>query len=171
MTAPDFYNLLVTNYTHLKPFAFRFTGNEESANDLIQDTMFLALRHRDKFREGSNFRAWLYTIMRNFFINGYRSRRNKKEVEFDINVISCNANPQNGQATSDPYTHKEIVKLIKSIPEVFSTPFLLYCEGYHYKEIAYLLGLSLGTVKSRIHFARKLLRAALVNHGYDESKP
>jgi RNA polymerase sigma factor (sigma-70 family) len=169
MTTLDFNNLVVTNYTHLKPFAFRFTGNEESANDLMQDTIFQALRHKDKFKEGSNFKAWLYTIMRNFFINGYRSRRNKKEVEFNINAISYNTAARSGNSVSDIFFCKDILKMIKSIPEVFSTPLLLYCEGYHYKEISYLLKLSLGTVKSRIHFARKLLRADLADNGYCEN--
>jgi RNA polymerase sigma-70 factor (ECF subfamily) len=122
--------------------------------------LYKALANRDKYNVGTNIKAWLFTIMRNIFINNYRRKAKQKTIfdntpnEFLINQKQ--ATVSNG-AESDMRI-KEINAAIQGLPEIFRTPFLLYFDGYKYNEIADVLHEPLGTIKSRIHFARKLLK-------------
>jgi RNA polymerase sigma-70 factor (ECF subfamily) len=129
----------------------------------MQETIFRALANRDKYNVGTNVKAWLYTIMRNIFINNYR-RKAKQNTIFDKtpNDYLINYN----QATIDNSAEgqikmKEIQAALQELPEIFKKPFVLYYEGYKYHEIAEMLEEPLGTIKSRIHFARKLLKSQL----------
>jgi RNA polymerase sigma-70 factor (ECF subfamily) len=152
--------MLLSNADFLKPFAINLTRDSEAANDLFQDTLYKALVNRDKFNVGTNIKAWLFTIMRNIFINNYR-RKAKQKTIFDNSpndfLINQNQVSINNSAESAIKT-KEINKMIKELPEIYKTPFLLYFDGYKYNEIAEVLVEPLGTIKSRIHFARKLLK-------------
>jgi RNA polymerase sigma-70 factor (ECF subfamily) len=163
MSAAEFNELLLNNTDPLRPFAVSLTHDQEIAKDLFQETLYRALANRDKYRTGTNIKAWLFTIMRNIFINDYR-RKVKQIILFDngsndrlINsrkVIVSNA----GENSS---LLKEIHKAIYELPQIFKIPFLLYFEGYRYYEISESLNEPLGTIKSRIHFARKLLKEQL----------
>lgn len=160
MSGFEFNQLLLQNADFLKPFAVNLTRDTEAANDLYQETLYKALANREKYNAGTNIKAWLFTIMRNIFINNYRRKAKQKTIfdntpnEFLINQKQ--ATVSNG-AESDMRI-KEINAAIQGLPEIFKTPFLLYFDGYKYNEIADVLHEPLGTIKSRIHFARKLLK-------------
>ena len=154
MSIQEFDNLVLHNSEGLKPFAISLTRDHETARDLCQETLFKAFAYRDKYRPGTNIRAWLYTIMRNIFINDYRRNQRKKGVMDSVAY---------GQAPVDLSSEigirlKEINTAIHQLPSIFKTACLLYLEGYKYHEIAYTLNEPLGTIKSRIHFAKKLLQ-------------
>ena len=163
MTAIDFNQLLLNNTEFLKPFAVTLTRDNEVAKDLLQETMFRALANKEKYNVGTNIKAWLYTIMRNIFINNYR-RKAKQNTIFDStsNEFLLNYNQVTiNNAAEGALRMKDIQKAVFGLPEIFRNPFMLYFEGYKYHEIADLLKEPLGTIKSRIHFARKLLKEQL----------
>ena len=163
MSTMEFDNLLLDNTEFLRPFAITLTRDHEAANDLVQETMYRALANREKYHVGTNIKAWLYTIMRNIFINNYR-RKTKQNTIFDKTpnefLINSNQSVVANPAESN-IKLKEINAAISALPSIFKKPFLLYFDGYKYHEIADLLQEPLGTIKSRIHFARKLLKAHL----------
>lgn len=160
MSNQEFNSLLLDNAEFLKPFAINLTRDSETANDLYQETLYKALANHEKYSVGTNIRAWLFTIMRNIFINDYR-RKAKQKTIFDSTpndfLINQKQVSVSNMAESD-LRLKEIKNAIQQLPEIFKTPFLLYFDGYKYNEIAEALGEPLGTIKSRIHFARKLLK-------------
>src|SRR5215203_735478 len=163
MSAAEFNELLLSNADPLKPFAVSLTHDQEIAKDLFQETLYKALANQDKYSAGTNIKAWLFTIMRNIFINDYR-RKSKQRIVFDnaTNETLINSGKvivnNNGQISLQM---KEIHKAIHHLPQIFKIPFLLYFEGYRYHEISESLQEPLGTIKSRIHFARKLLKEQL----------
>lgn len=158
MTATDFDNMVIRHEDYLKPYAISLTNDHNNAKDLYQETMLRALLYKDKYQFGTNLKAWLYTIMRNIFINNYR--RNKKftmvatdgmgDMVYGIGKVACNDGWANIKMA-------EIKGAIDMLPPVFRLSFELHYTGYKYQEIADLLQEPLGTIKSRIHFARKLL--------------
>ncbi|OJW82936.1 MAG: RNA polymerase subunit sigma [Bacteroidetes bacterium 46-16] len=163
MTATDFNELVVLHSDFLKPYAISLTRDSENAKDLFQETIFKALLNREKYHFGTNLKAWLHTIMRNIFINGYR--RNKK-YNYSDNLPAAEAHLYGkGNALQNNGISRlqvaEIEAAINDLPHVFRIAFELHYTGYKYQEIADLLKEPLGTVKSRIHFARKLLMAKL----------
>jgi RNA polymerase sigma-70 factor (ECF subfamily) len=160
MSTVEFNQMLVNNTDFLKPFAFTLTRDNETAKDLLQETMFRALANKDKYNVGTNIKAWLYTIMRNIFINNYR-RRVKQNTIFDSTPNDFFLNYQQATVSNDAertLKMKEIQSAVHNLPEIFKNPFMLYFEGFKYHEIAEALSEPLGTIKSRIHFARKLLK-------------
>jgi RNA polymerase sigma factor (sigma-70 family) len=160
MASLEFNNLLISNADFLKPFAVNLTKDTESAKDLFQETLYKALANQEKYNVGTNIKAWLFTIMRNIFINDYR-RKVKQQTIFDNTPNDYLLNYKQPSVSNTAETDlriKEIYKAIDQLPEIFKTPFLLYFEGYKYHEIAEELHEPLGTIKSRIHFARKLLK-------------
>jgi RNA polymerase sigma factor (sigma-70 family) len=160
MSTPEFNEMLLHHANFLKPFAINLTKDTEAANDLYQETLYKALSNHEKYNTGTNIRAWLFTIMRNIFINDYR-RKVKQRTIFDSTPNDYLINlrqPTVQNAAESDLRIKEIKKAIQQLPEIFKTPFLLYFDGYKYNEIADLLQEPLGTIKSRIHFARKLLK-------------
>lgn len=160
MSGIEFNQLLLQNADFLKPFAVNLTRDTEAANDLYQEALYKALANRDKYNVGTNIKAWLFTIMRNIFINNYRRKAKQKTIfdstpnEFLINQKQATV----ANSAESGMRMKEIQEAIRQLPEIFRTPFVLYFEGYKYNEIAELLNEPLGTIKSRIHFARKLLK-------------
>ncbi len=163
MPALDFNKMLLLNAEFLKPFAITLTRDSEEAKDLFQETLFRALANKDKYNIGTNLKAWLYTIMRNIFINDYRKRA-KQNTILDRTANDFFINSSNAVTTNDAVAAlnmQEINKVINNLPEIFKTPFMLHYDGFKYDEIAAMLHEPLGTVKSRIHFARKLLKAQI----------
>jgi RNA polymerase sigma factor (sigma-70 family) len=159
MLSVEFNKLLVSNADFLRPFAINLTRDYEAANDLYQETLYKALANQEKYHAGTNIKAWLFTIMRNIFINNYRRNVKQRAIidnsasEFVISNAATISNSAEGIMRT-----KEIQQAIQQLPAIFRTPFLLYFDGYKYNEIADLLHEPLGTIKSRIHFARKLLK-------------
>lgn len=163
MSTIEFNQSLISNTEYLKPFAMTLTRDMEAAKDLIQETLYRALANKEKYNAGTNIKAWMYTIMRNIFINNYR-RSAKQNTIFD-NTPNDFLLDYNQYATANAaetnLSLKEIKEAVHQLPEIFKNPFELYFEGYKYHEIAEVLEEPLGTIKSRIHFARKLLKQQL----------
>jgi RNA polymerase sigma-70 factor (ECF subfamily) len=166
MTAVEFDDMLLNNTEFLKPFAITLTRDQEQAKDLFQETLFRALANREKYTSGTNIKAWLYTIMRNIFINNYR-RKAKQNTIFDNTPNDYLLNLNQGAVANEAIASinmKEVQEAIFNLPSIFKNPFLLYFDGFKYHEIAEMLNEPLGTIKSRIHFARKLLKAQINRH-------
>jgi RNA polymerase sigma-70 factor (ECF subfamily) len=153
----------MSNAGSLKPFAVSLTRDMETAKDLLQETLYKALANREKYSAGTNIKAWLFTIMRNIFINDYRRKAKQKTIfeKGEANLLADSPRIAVANGGEQLVDHKEIYKAIHSLPQIFKVPFLLYFEGYRYHEIAETMNEPLGTIKSRIHFARKLLKEQL----------
>ena len=165
MPAINFTQLLLRNAEFLKPFAITLTRDSEEAKDLFQETLYRALANKDKYGIGTNIKAWLYTIMRNIFINSYRKKL-KQNIVADASTNEFLLNSAKAATVNDAIAAlnmQEIHKVINNLPEIFKAPFMLHYDGFKYDEIADMLHEPLGTIKSRIHFARKLLKAQ-INH-------
>jgi RNA polymerase sigma factor (sigma-70 family) len=163
MSTKEFELFVASQADYLKPFAFTLTRDSETAKDLTQETLFRALANKEKYHVGTNIKAWMFTIMRNIFINDYR-RKMRRQTIFDNSQNDYLIDHQQSAVGNLAETRmglKEIKSALHRLPEIFKHPFQLYFEGYKYNEIAEYLQEPLGTVKSRIHFARKLLKAEL----------
>ena len=147
-------------------FAYMLTSNRDDAYDLLQDTTLKALDNEDKFTEGTNFKGWVFTIMRNIFINNYRrGARQATVVDTTENLYLLNIAQDSGMETPEgSYSVSEISDSISDLPEEFRIPFSMHVAGYKYNEIAEHMQLPLGTVKSRIFFARKKLQKRFADY-------
>ena len=167
MTALEFNFKLISMQSYLQYFAKRLTKDEEDANDLVQETNYKALMFRDKFVHHTNFKAWLFTIMKNIFINNYR--RNKKAQTFidtTDNLQYIHSRIEAHPVTPDSELREnEIRKVVDSLSDEHRIPFEMHTQGFKYKEIADELDISIGTVKSRIFFGRKKLMERLEGYG------
>ena len=138
-------------------YAYLLTTDNNKADDLVQETFYKALKYRNRFQSNSNLKAWLFTIMKNTFINDYRRQGRINSVidadahEFVVNNRKSDDNPERN------FRLKEVNNMINSLDPAYKVAFLMYENGYKYQEISNELGLCLGTVKSRIHFSRKKL--------------
>jgi len=160
MTVKEFKSKFYILETLLHSFAYNLTKNKEDAKDLFQETAMRALTNRDKFRVGTNFKAWTFTIMKNIFINNYRKKaRSKTIIDSTDNMyyINSGSNAVDNSAESN-IMMEELYKMIGELDETIRVPFLMHYKGFKYQEIADQLELPLGTVKSRIFFARKELK-------------
>lgn len=156
----------------LQAFAYNLTKNVEDSKDLYQETAYRAMTNQDKFRPGTNLKAWLFTIMKNIFINNYRKKvkantiMDSTENNYYINsgsVVISNQGDSN-------IMMKELSSMIEGLDESIRIPFMMHYQGYKYQEIADHFDLPLGTVKSRIFFARKELKE-LIGKRYTELNP
>lgn len=152
----------------LHSFAYNLTKNVEDAKDLYQETAFRAMTNQDKFRAGTNLKAWLFTIMKNIFINNYRKKvKSNTIIDSSDNLFYLNSGT--GLISNDAESNimmKEIIAMVENLEESIKIPFLMHYQGFKYQEIADDLDLPLGTVKSRIFFARKELKE-LINKRYE----
>jgi RNA polymerase sigma factor (sigma-70 family) len=147
----------------LKAFALKLTRDPEAAKDLLQETALRAYDNRDKFKAGTNFRGWVTTIMRNTFINAYRRNKRRKTIDEPLEVFLFaieNKNAISNSATSR-LAMEELEEMFDEIGDNYSVPFLMFFSGYQYDEIAQHMNIPMGTVKSRIFFARKKLKAMI----------
>ena len=141
-------------------FAFNLTKNGEDAKDLFQETAYRALNNKDKFRPGTNFKAWLFTIMKNIFINNYRKKVKVNTIKDSTNnLYFINSGDKTITNSGDSNIMvEELTAMVDSLDNSLKIPFVMHFEGFKYQEIAEQLDLPLGTVKSRIFFARKELK-------------
>jgi RNA polymerase sigma factor (sigma-70 family) len=163
MTAIEFNYQVTRMQGSLKNFALSLTMNGDDAKDLLQDTLLKALRYRDKFVDPTNLKAWLYTIMKNTFINNYR-RKIKANTIIDgtKDLYYVNIPQSKGEVSPESnYNHNEIRRVVDDLEDEYRIPFLMHFNGFKYKEIADELALPIGTVKSRIFLARKKLMEIL----------
>lgn len=163
MTTLEFTYSLNKMSSSLKPFALKLTRDMDDANDLLQDTMVKAFTNKDKFTEGTNLKAWLYTIMKNTFITNYqRMVRRGTFVDTTDNLHYINSGDilvENG--AFGEFAIDDINNAIEKLEEVYKVPFMMHFRGFKYHEIAEKLNIPIGTVKNRIHIARKLLKGDL----------
>lgn len=162
-TSTNFFAEIMQYENMLRPFAFSLTKSREETEDLIQDTFYRALINQEKFSEGTNIKAWLFTIMRNIFINNYRRRKKSNTVtDTSENQYLLNSTKKIEKNESErKFLSEDITKAMKQVSKDFTEPFMMYYKGFHYQEISEQLHLPLGTVKSRIFFARKELQSKL----------
>lgn len=160
MGTAKFQSNLMSLQANMLNFAYMLTSNHDDAYDLLQDTTLKALDNEDKFTEGTNFKGWVFTIMRNIFINNYRrGARQATVVDTTENLYLLNIAQDSGMETPEgSYSVSEISDSISDLPKEFRIPFSMHVAGYKYNEIAEHMQLPLGTVKSRIFFARKKLQ-------------
>jgi RNA polymerase sigma-70 factor (ECF subfamily) len=151
---------------NLLNFAYMLTSNRDDAYDLLQDTTLKALDNEEKFAENTNFKGWVFTIMRNIFINNYRrAGRAATVVDTTDNLFHLNLSQDSGlESPEGSFTANEIAAAIESFPQEYRVPFSMHVAGYKYNEIAEHMNLPLGTVKSRIFFARKKLQERFVDY-------
>lgn len=162
MSSIEFDQRVTSLQTSLFYFAMNLTRSNDDAHDLVQEALLKALTYKDKFNEGTNFKAWVFTIMKNIFINEHRRAARGR-------VVSENVEHEKSQwfartSPNDPLsemTVKNIKMEIDSLDDEYKVPFELHYEGFKYHEIAERCDIPIGTVKSRIFQARKKLGTAL----------
>ena len=163
MRTADFTQNLLGMQTELHRFALKLTADKEEADDLLQETSLKALDNEDKYTPDTNFKGWMYTIMRNIFINNYRKAvRDQTFVDHTDNLFHLSLPQDSGfESTEGNYDLKEIRRIVNTLPKEYRVPFSMYVSGFKYREIAERLGLPIGTVKSRIFFTRQRLQQDL----------
>jgi RNA polymerase sigma-70 factor (ECF subfamily) len=147
-------------------FAYLLTSNRDDAMDLLQDTTVKVLDNQSKYTDNTNFKGWVFTIMRNIFINNYRRvARAATVVDTTDNLYHLSV-PQEPdvQSPEGTYGAKEIMAYINEFPDDYRIPFTLHISGYKYNEIAEKMHLPLGTIKSRIFFARQRLQKRFADY-------
>ena len=173
----DFEAEAIPHMDSLYNFALRMTGDTDDANDLIQETYLKSFRFFDKFEKGTNCKAWLFRIMKNTYINSYRKNVKEpdkvdyEEIEnFYENIKSSWSNTSHLEKDLyDNLLDDEISEAVNSLPEDFRTVIMLCdIEGLSYEEIADFVNCPVGTVRSRLHRARKLLYSKLYQYASDK---
>lgn len=165
-SSTNFQTNLMNLQANLLNFAYMLTSNRDDAYDLLQDTTLKALDNQDKYAEGTNFKGWVFTIMRNLFINNYRRGvRSATVVDTTDNLYHLNLSQDSGiESPEDSYGAGEIADAINEFSDEYRIPFYMHVAGYKYNEIAEKMALPLGTVKSRIFFARKRLQQRFADY-------
>lgn len=163
MNALQFQKKLLSLQENMMNFALTLTANRNDAQDLMQDTTLKVLDNQEKFVDNVNFKGWVLTIMRNIFINNYHKIvRTQTVVDQDIDLYNLDIMNDSGFDNPDgAYQIQEITAAIESLNEELKVPFSMFVSGYKYNEIAEALNVPLGTVKSRIFFARQELKKKL----------
>lgn len=163
MNSVTFTKELVGAQDELLRFAYTLTADYEEAHDLRQETSLKALDNEDKYEPYTNFKGWIYTIMRNLFINNYRRVvREQTFVDATENHYFLNApDKEASENTETIYDLKEMYRVVNALPKEYRTPFMMHIAGFKYREIAEKMGLPIGTVKSRIFFTRQRLQQDL----------
>lgn len=166
MSSNQFQKKLMGLQSNLLNFAYILTSNRDDAYDLLQDTTLKALDNEEKYVENTNFKGWVFTIMRNIFINNYRRvTRSATIIDQTEDLYHLNLPQESGFDTPDgSIAVKEISAAINSFSDEYRIPFSMHIAGYKYNEIAEKMGLPLGTVKSRIFFARQRLQRMLKDY-------
>ena len=163
MKSISFRKDLIGVQDELLRFAYKLTTDREEANDLLQETSLKALDNEDKYMPDTNFKGWMYTIMRNIFINNYR--KSLREVDMTDSTYNLYAQTmtegEEGNQFETIYDLKELYKVINAVPEDLKKPFMMFVAGFKYREIAEKMDLPVGTIKSRLFLIRKRLQQDL----------
>ena len=163
MNTSQFQKKLLGMQENMMNFALMLTANREDAQDLLQETSLKVLDNREKYVDNRNFKGWVLTVMRNIFINNYhRVLRTQTVVGQDVDLYNLHVTNDSSFDTPDGTCQlQEITGAIDALNEELKAPFSMYVSGYRYHEIAEALHIPLGTVKSRIFFARQELKTKL----------
>jgi RNA polymerase sigma-70 factor (ECF subfamily) len=159
MSNKNFQDKLIALEQDLRHFALKYTQDPDTINDLVQETFFKALTNSEKFKDETNFKAWLFTILKNSFINHYRKQARfvKGDDEVKLSDSIMFSHNKIAEISESILRMKEIKKHINRLDSKIRSPFKLYINGLKYKEISDILEIPIGTVKSRIFMARKIL--------------
>ena len=160
MTALEFNHQIIGLQPTLKLYTRRFTVDKEESEDLLQDTILKALSNKEKFTQNTNFKAWLYTIMKNTFINKYRKEakaRTQLDNTKDLYYLNV-ADTHTFNSPGSGMEYREIMELMNELKDIYLIPFKMYFDGYKYHEISEEMNIPLGTVKTRIFYARQYLK-------------
>jgi RNA polymerase sigma-70 factor (ECF subfamily) len=165
-----FEDKLIDLQNNMMNFALTLTSNREEAKDLLQETTLRALDNKEKYYENVNFKGWVFTIMHNIFVNNYhRVVRSQTMIDQTENLYHLNMHQDSGfDSPEGSYTVAEIMKVINNFADEYKVPFSMHVSGFKYEEIAQQLGLPIGTVKSRIFFARKKLQELLADYKFQD---
>ena len=168
MSTSDFNHQLSSLSGPLHTFAYKLTKNSEEAKDLYQETAFRAISNVDKFIPGTNLKAWLLTIMKNIFINNYRKNvKTRTIIDSTENLYYINSGAASiSNSAESNIMMDELSTMVENLDESLRVPFEMHYLGHKYQEIADTLHLPLGTVKSRIFFARKELKDMIEKRYY-----
>ncbi len=166
MSESEFGTMILTHQSFLQQLALKLTRDSEESDDLMQETFFKALKNQDKFQQGTNIKGWLYTIMKNTFINAYRKRKNQNTfVDETDNKYFINLGESEKTVQTDASIDREyMMNRINEVERTYVETFMMYYNGYKYEEIAEILGIPLGTVKSRIFLARRKMMDKLQDY-------
>ena len=163
MTVLEFGKKIENLSSTLKSYALKLTKDREEADDLLQETMFKAYSNKDKFQSGTNLQAWMFIIMKNTFFTNYQ-RMIKRQTYIDTTnnnyFLNSSDNLLENRATGN-FIMKGINDAIDNLKDMYKIPFTMYLKGFKYYEIANKLSIPIGTVKNRIHTARKKLKEVL----------
>ena len=167
MSTSDFYAQLDMINSPLNNFALSLTRDLTDSRDLFQDTVYKALKNKDKFKIGTNFKAWILTLMRNTFINDYRKKKRSrvKTVADDSLEMITNTRSAAANGGESNMAMQELMAMLDELDPKLSEPFWMNYQGMSYQEVADALETPLGTIKSRIFFARKEMRAKAIGAG------
>lgn len=167
MQAAEFDKMVTKEASSLRQYAYQLTRNVEDAHDLVQETMLKAFTYKARFQEGTNLKGWLYTIMKNSFINNYR--RLVKRNTFIDSTDNTYYLDSMAHATANSSDHKFVMRdieaAIEQLPKDLRKTFTMNYSGFKYHEISEILNIPIGTVKTRIFVARRILRGQLKNYG------
>lgn len=173
----DFEEEALPHMDALYNFALKMTGDSDTADDLIQDTYMKAFKFFDKFEKGTNCKAWLFRILKNSYINDYRKQSKEPDkVDYD-DIENFYENIKANEIKSSHLVHDDFSRLmdddiseaITTLPEDFRTVIILSdIEGFTYEEIAEFVDCPIGTVRSRLHRARKMLFTKLYKYAEDK---
>jgi RNA polymerase sigma-70 factor, ECF subfamily len=163
----DFDRKLIGEMQPLRNYALSLTHNMDDTKDLVQETILKAYRYQDKFEEGTNLRGWLYTILKNSFINQYR-RDVKRNTFLDTTDNTFFIDQPSHRIENEgelKFIRRDLEKAIEDLVPELRVTFLLNAEGYKYEEISKELNIPIGTIKTRIFVARRILRKKLESYG------
>lgn len=163
MTKAQFNKLMIAEAKSLSKYALHFTKDTDDANDLVQDTVLKAISSAEKFQEGTNLKGWLFTILKNTYINNYKKLVKKNQMvtqcdEVHSHHLMFSSTRNQGESK---FIMDDLNKALTQLPREYESPFTMYFEGYKYHEIADQLVIPIGTVKTRIFVARKILKKNL----------
>ncbi|MCH8494971.1 MAG: sigma-70 family RNA polymerase sigma factor [Balneolales bacterium] len=169
----DFRAEMIPHLDALYNFALRLTTDPTDAEDLVQDTIVKAFRFFNSYEKGTNAKAWLFRILKNSYINNYR-KKSKQPHQVDYDEVSTYyetvRSEQSDTTDMEDIMYRELLddqvtRALEKLPEDFRTVVLLCdVEGFTYEEIANMLDVPIGTIRSRLHRGRNLLRAALTEY-------
>ena len=170
MSTIEFNNTLTSMESYLLAFAMNYTKNLEDAKDLTQETMLKAIRYKDYYKPKTNFKAWIFTIMKNTFINQYRRKvRSKTIFDNSTDLYLLNNSTEDRDSPYNYIADNEVNAQLDALSIEYKEPFEMHYNGYKYKEIAEKLDIPLGTVKSRIFIARQKLMEMLPEYKYNNN--
>lgn len=160
MTTIEFDRELTNVKSTLFSFALKLTKDYQDAQDLFQDAAARGYRYCGRFEMGTNFRAWMATIIRNTFINKCRANQKRRTVSEPIESFTYSIENHNIVANQGEMDMRiqEIYRMLDQVNEIYRIPFMMHYQGYEYKDIAEKLDLPIGTIKSRLHTCRSMLK-------------